>query len=102
MYTDKVIDHFLNPRNVGEIPDADGIGQYGDQKEGRFSFALRARSLDGPRFLFDTGQGKAIINNARIFKINLSEFPFPVRFWRIKVLVSTSIRPGRRLCRGFH
>lgn len=29
MYNDKVMDHFMNPHNVGEIEDADGIGTYG-------------------------------------------------------------------------
>lgn len=29
IYNDKVMDHFMNPRNVGEIEDADGTGTYG-------------------------------------------------------------------------
>ena len=34
LYTDVVMDHFMNPRNVGSIENADGVGEVGNAKCG--------------------------------------------------------------------
>jgi nitrogen fixation NifU-like protein len=59
MYSDKVMDHFKNPRNVGEIGDADGVGTVGNPvcgdmmtmyikvKDGKITRQSVAEALDG-------------------------------------------------------
>jgi len=54
MYSDKVIDHFRNPRNVGYFEDADGVGQIGDPECGDYLFLflrIRENRITEARFL---------------------------------------------------
>lgn len=51
-YTDVVMDHFRNPRNMGEIPDADGVGQVGNMRCGDIMYIyikVGKRKMDDKR-----------------------------------------------------
>ncbi|HUU37750.1 MAG TPA: Fe-S cluster assembly scaffold protein NifU [Candidatus Desulfaltia sp.] len=53
IYTDKVMDHFQNPRNVGVIKDADGTGQVGNPVCGdmmTFSIKVKDNKLEDVKF----------------------------------------------------
>ncbi len=53
MYTEKVMDHFRNPRNMGVIEDADGIGEVGNPTCGdmmRITIKVKEDRLDDVKF----------------------------------------------------
>ncbi|MCL2499061.1 MAG: Fe-S cluster assembly scaffold protein NifU [Defluviitaleaceae bacterium] len=52
-YSQKVIDHFMNPRNVGEFENADGVGTVGNEKCGdimRFYIKVKDGVITEARF----------------------------------------------------
>ncbi|MBI1864933.1 MAG: Fe-S cluster assembly scaffold protein NifU [Nitrospirae bacterium] len=65
-YNDTVMDHFTNPRNVGEVRDADGVGQVGNPACGDImKISLRVKDDRIEEVKFKTfGCGAAIANSS--------------------------------------
>lgn len=66
LYSEKVMDHFRNPRNVGEIADADGIGEVGNAKCGdimRMYIKVRDNIITDVKFM-TFGCGSAIATSS--------------------------------------
>ena len=53
-YSEAVLDHFYNPRNVGEIKDADGVGEVGNMKCGDvMHIYIKVAEKDGKEIIED-------------------------------------------------
>ena len=66
MYSAKVMDHFANPRNVGELADANGVGEVGNPKCGdimRMYLKIENNVIEDVRFL-TFGCGAAIATSS--------------------------------------
>ena len=66
LYSEKVMDHFMHPRNVGGMEDADGVGEVGNAKCGdimKIYLKLRDDVIEGVKF--ETfGCGSAIASSS--------------------------------------
>ena len=90
-YTDKVMDHFLHPRNVGEIENPDGVGEVGNaacgdalkltfklDKEGRiedvkFKTFGCASAIASSSALTEIIKGKTLDEAARVTNQDIAE-----------------------------
>ncbi|MCK4481002.1 MAG: Fe-S cluster assembly scaffold protein NifU [Candidatus Lokiarchaeota archaeon] len=54
MYSDKVLDHFKNPRNMGEMKDADAVGEYGNPICGDLMHIyIKVKEMNGQKIIDD-------------------------------------------------
>ena len=63
MYSAKVMEHFANPHNVGEIPDANGVGEVGNPKCGdimRMYLKIENNAIATSSMATDLIKGKTI------------------------------------------
>lgn len=68
MYSEKVMEHFTNPRNVGEIENADGVGEVGNPTCGdimRISIVVEDNIVKDVRFK-TFGCGAAIATSSMV------------------------------------
>ena len=68
MYNEKVMDHFQNPRNVGEIQDADGVGEIGNARCGdimKIFIKVKEGRIEDIKF-FTFGCGAAIASSSAL------------------------------------
>ena len=71
MYSEKVMEHFRNPRNMGEIPEADGIGTVGNPVCGdMMTIHIRVKSNRIDDIKFKTfGCGAAIATSSMVTEL---------------------------------
>ena len=67
-YSEKVLDHFTHPRNVGEIEDANGVGEVGNAKCGDIMKIYLKVSDDG---IIEDDIEKTIRNLGRIGSVGM-------------------------------
>ncbi|HHY18054.1 MAG TPA: Fe-S cluster assembly scaffold protein NifU [Firmicutes bacterium] len=71
MYNDKVMDHFFNPRNVGEIENPDGTGQVGNPVCGdvmRITLRIKDNRIEDIKFR-TFGCGAAIATSSMVTEL---------------------------------